>query len=229
MSRTAPTTIADQVAEMRAGLGDRLPPDVAATFADSLAELTTAGVPAGAAQPGSEISDVALLDAHGVPTSLYSVLAQRPAVLVFYRGAWCPYCNIALKTYRDQLHPGLVDRGVGLAAVSPQKPDGSLSAQEKNELMFPVLSDPGNALAGELGILMGARSDDLRVAQEKLGLQLEAVNADGTETLPLPTVVLIDAGHHIRWIDVHPDYTTRSETADILAVVDTWLQTPAGA
>ena len=219
MSSTAPT-IADQVADLRAGLGNRLPPDVAATFARSLAELTAAGVPAGVAQPGARISDVPLLDAHGAPISLYAATGDRPAVLVFYRGAWCPYCNIALKAYREQLHPALVDRGVALVAVSPQKPDGSLSAQEKNELPFPVLSDPGNTLARELGILMADRSDDVRAAQEKLGLQLEDVNADGTDTLPLPTVVLIDAQHQVAWIDVHSDYTTRTEAGEIVAAVD---------
>ena len=228
MSSTS-VSIADQVAELQAGMSDRLPPDVAAAFATSLAELTAAGVPAGVAQPGTEISDVPLLDAHGAPTSLHSVAADRPVVLVFYRGAWCPYRNLALKTYREQLHPALVDRGVTLVAVSPQKPDGSLSAQEKNDLAFPVLSDPGNALAGELGILMPARSDNVRAAQEKLGLQLEDVNADRTDTLPLPTVVLVDAENRIAWIDVHPDYTTRSEVIDILAAVDSSLQTPSGA
>jgi peroxiredoxin len=224
MSSTAPT-IADQVAELQAGIGDRLPPDVRTAFATSLAELTAAGVPDGAAQPGSDVSDVVLVDAHGVPTSLHAVTGDRPAVLVFYRGAWCPYCNIALKSYREQLHPALVERGIGLVAVSPQKPDGSLNAQEKHNLPFPVLSDPGNALAGELGILMPARSDDVRAAQEKLGLRLEDVNADATDTLPLPTVVLLDAEHRIAWIDVHPDYTTRSEPTDILAAADASLQT----
>ena len=224
MSSTAPT-IADQVAELRAGLGNRLPADVATTFADELTKVTTAGVPADVAQAGTKISDVSLLDAHAMTTSLYAAIADRPAVLVFYRGAWCPYCNITLSTYRTQLHPELMDRGVALLAISPQKPDGSLSAQEKNELEFPVLSDPGNALAGELGILMGARTDAVRAAQEKLGLQLEEVNADGTDTLPLPTVVVLDAEHRIAWIDVQPSYTTRSEASKILAIVDSSLHT----
>lgn len=228
MSSTS-LSIADQIAELQAGLGDRLPADVAAAFARSLAELTAAGVPVGAARPGTVMSDAPLLDAHGAPTSLHAVAADRPAVLVFYRGAWCPYCNLALKTYREQLHPALVDRGVALVAVSPQKPDGSLSMQEKNDLPFPVLSDPGNALAGELGILMPGRSDDVRAAQEKLGLQLEEVNADATEVLPLPTVVVVDAANRIAWIDVHPDYTTRSEVTDILAAVDSSHQTSPGA
>jgi peroxiredoxin len=222
MSSTAPT-IAGQVAELQAGLSDRLPPAIAATFATFVAELTAAGVPAGVAQVGTQVSDVALLDAHGASTSLYSAVDGRPAVLVFYRGAWCPYCNIALKSYGEQLHPALTERGVQLVAVSPQKPDGSLTTEEKHELAFPVLSDPGNALAGELGILMAARSDDVRVAQETLGVHLEAVNADGTETLPLPTVVVLSPEHRIVWIDVHPDFTTRSEIIEILAAVDSAL------
>ena len=81
------------------------------------------------------------------------------------------------------LRPLLALRHFDLVAVSPQKPDGSLSAQEKNDLPFPVLSDPGNRLAGELGILMAPRSDDVRAAQEKLGLKLEARMA--------PTKVLV--------------------------------------
>ena len=228
MSSTS-ATIADQVAELQAGLGDRIPPDVASAFATSLANLTAAGVPAGAARPRTTISDAAMLDAHGSPASLHAVTAGRPAVIVFYRGAWCPYCNLTLKTYREQLHPLLDERGVGLVAVSPQKPDGSLTMQEKHDLPFPVLSDPGNALAGELGILMPARSDDVRAAQEKLGLALEEVNADGTDTLPLPTVVLVGGENSIAWIDVHPDYTTRSEVSAILTAVDASIQTPSGA
>jgi peroxiredoxin len=228
MSSTS-ATIADQVAELQARLGDRIPPDVASAFATSLGQLTAAGVPAGAARPGATISDAAMLDAQGASASLRAVTAGRPAVIVFYRGAWCPYCNLALRTYREQLHPLLAERGVALVAVSPQKPDGSLSMQQKHDLPFPVLSDPGNALAGELGILMPARSDDVRAAQEKLGLALEEVNADGTDTLPLPTVVLVDGQNRIAWIDVHPDYTTRSEVSEILTAVDASVQTTAGA
>lgn len=213
-------TIADQVAEMRANPRRPLPADVAAAFERWVAQLTAAGVPAGAAKPDTVIADVPMLDAHGTPTSLRAATAARPAVIVFYRGAWCPYCNLTLRAYRDQLHPALTERGIGLIAVSPQKPDGSLTAQETNGLQFPVLTDAGNALASQLGILLPPRTLELRAAQEKLGTDLHAVNADGTENLPMPTVILIDAEHTIRWIDIHPDYTTRTEVADILAAAD---------
>jgi peroxiredoxin len=140
-------------------------------------------------------------------------------VLVFYRGAWCPYCNIALNAYQAELLGELDRRGVALLAVSPQTPDGSLSMQEKNDLGFAVLSDPGNSLARSVGILT-APSQEARAAQLQLGLDLEAVNADGTTAIPMPTVLILDPDLTVRWVDVHPDYTTRSEAAEILAALD---------
>ena len=78
---------------------------------------------------------------------MYAAAGSGTSVLVFYRGAWCPYCNIALSAYQEQLLPQLTGRGIPLVAISPQKPDGSLSMQQKNDLAFTVVSDPGNAIA----------------------------------------------------------------------------------
>ena len=133
--------------------------------------------------------------------------------------AWCPYCNIALNTYQAELVPELARRGVALVAISPQAPDGTLSTQEKNELTFTVLSDLGNQVAKAVGILT-APSAEARAAQLELGLDLAVVNADGTTGLPMPTTIILDADHVVRWVDVHPDYTTRSEPAQILAALD---------
>jgi peroxiredoxin len=162
-----------------------------------------------------------LLDVCGAPATLATTLAGRPAVIVFYRGGWCPYCNIALRTYQAQLVPALTERGIPLVAISPQTPDGSLSTRDVKELTFTVLSDPGNQIGGQLGILTGP-SEAVRAAQLQLGLDLTKVNADGTTTLPMPAVIVLDADGVIRWIDVHRDYTTRTEAAEVLqAVTDT--------
>lgn len=91
--------------------------------------------------------------------------------------------------------------------------------QEKHDLSFTVVSDPGNAIARGLGILTRP-SAEAQAAQLRLGLDLTAVNADGTIALPMPTVVIADAGHLVRWIDVHPDYSTRTEPAQILSALD---------
>jgi peroxiredoxin len=139
--------------------------------------------------------------------------------LVFYRGAWCPYCNIALSAYQAQLLPRLTERGIRLVAVSPQKPDGSLTMRQKHDLAFTVVSDPGNAVAGHLGILTGP-SEEARAAQLQLGLDLTNVNADGTVTLPMPAAVILDAARTVRWIDVHPDYSTRTEPQQVITALD---------
>ncbi len=212
-------TIADQVAAMRAGRPPQpegAPPN---PFEVEQASLAAVGSPEGIMAVGSRLADVELLDATGASTTLTKTLGERRSVLVFYRGAWCPYCNIALRTYQAELLPELERRGVSLVAISPQKPDGSLSMIEKAELTFSVLSDPGNQLATQLGILT-APSSDARAAQLARGMDLAEINADGTLNLPMPTTVILDGEHAVRWIDVHPDYTTRSEPTEILAALE---------
>ena len=215
----SPTTIAEQVGAMRAVMAAQPPNEVMGAFAREQVALAAQGVPDSVAAIGSTLPDADLVDAHGASTTLYRATDGRPAVIVFYRGAWCPYCNLALSTYQAQLLPALVEREVTLLAVSPQIPDESLSMQQKNDLAFPGVSDPGNALAAHLGIRT-APSADARTAQLQLGLDLANVNADGTTAVPMPTTVIVDTDRVIVWIDVHPDYSTRSEPAAIIAVLD---------
>jgi peroxiredoxin len=215
---TRTPTIAEQAQAVANGAASSLPADVTAAFAADQAALDARGIPADVARPGTVMPDGDLLDVHGSPTSLAELRDGRAAVVVFYRGAWCPYCNIALRAYQADLVQALTDRGVVLIAVSPQKPDGSLTSAESNELTYTVASDPGNQLAVALGILTEPSPDGL-AGQVKLGLDLTEVNADGGKTLPMPTVVVVDTEGLIRWIDVHPNYATRSEVPDILAAV----------
>jgi peroxiredoxin len=219
---TSTKTIAEQVVTLQEGIATEGKAELFAPFGEEQAALDAAGVPSGVAAPGTAMPDGALLNVRGEDTTLAQARQGRPAVVIFYRGAWCPYCNLALNTYQQQLVPELAGRGIELVAVSPQQPDGSLTAQQTNELTFTVLSDPGNQIAGKLGILT-APSDGARQTQAKLGLDVAAVNADGTATLPMPTTVLVDAEGTIQWIDVHPNYTTRSEPDEILAAITATL------
>jgi peroxiredoxin len=215
---TIDTTIADKVDAIRRHTAEHLPANVRAALEAEEAELNAEGVPDGVPAAGAAMPDGALLDVHGEPTSLEKMRGGKPAVVVFYRGAWCPYCNVTLRSYQEAVVPELDAAGVALIAISPQKPDGSLSMQEKNELTFSVVSDPGNQIAGHLGILTRP-IDGAREAQASLGLDISEHNADGTHTIPMPTVVIVDALGTIRWIDVHPAYTSRTEPAQILEAV----------
>lgn len=207
-------TIAEQVHSMRASMPAG-PPSAFDREQQQLAQLTPAGVIA----VGERLPDLDLLDVHGTSTTLQAALDARRTVLVFYRGVWCPFCNIALNAYQTDLLPALLDRGVGLVAVSPQKPDGSLSIQEKHALTFSVVSDPHNTLAMVAGILTSP-SDEARAAQLEHGLDLTVVNADGTTAVPMPTTAILDPDATVRWIDVHPDYATRTEPFEILDALD---------
>jgi len=211
-------TIADQVSGLHEHMAGHAPADVLQALTSEQAALNAGGIPASVLRPGSRLPDAGLLDAHGKSTTLTTARKHRPSVVVFYRGAWCPYCNITLRTYQAQLMPELTRRGIELIAISPQKPDGSLSMQETNELSFTVLSDPGNQIAGTLGILT-APSDAAAKAQATMGLDVAEHNADGSKTIPMPTVIVLDEDGVIRWIDVHPNYTTRTEAQQILAAV----------
>ena len=183
------------------------------------AALAAAGVPTGVLPVGAMLPDATLLDPHGAATRLYDVLGGRVAVVVFYRGAWCPHCNRALVRCQAELLPELARRGVPLVAINPQAPDGSLTMTEKNALTFAVLSDPGNTLARAVGIVTRP-SDAVRARQLAAGLDIAASNADGTTELPMPTTLIVDPDHRIRWIDVHPNYATRSEPTEILAALE---------
>jgi peroxiredoxin len=165
------------------------------------------------AEAGDKIEDFTLPGADGAPASLGDLVADGPAVLVFYRGQWCPYCNLTLRTYQQEVVPELTALGATLAAISPQRPDGSLPVAE---LEFPVLSDAGSTVARGLGLSYPV-SAPVREAMEALGTDLEQVN--GTWELVHPAVVVVDRDRVLRFVDVHPDFTTRTEPAQILEAV----------
>jgi peroxiredoxin len=182
--------------------------------------LKADGVPSDLIKPGTPLRDATLIDPLGAETPLYRAIPEgQPAVIVFYRGAWCPFCNITLHTYQEELLPRLQRRDVALVAVSPQKPDGSLTMTQKHQLAFPVLSDPGLKLAEQVGVVMHL-SEVTRQAVIDAGLNFAATNADGSPALPMPTVLILDADHVVRWIKVNPDWTERSEPAEIVAAVE---------
>ena len=209
------TSISEQVGEFNKGFSAQIGPDLAAVFDREQQELQNAGVPLDAIAIGDKVADAQLVGLDGRPVDLFSVTAGRPAVLVFYRGAWCPYCNITLRSYERDLRPELDRLGVALVAISPQTPDGSTAAIQGGELNFPVLSDPSNTLVRALGIVTQP-SAEARLAHTELGFDVADSNVDSTAGIPFPTVLIIDAGGTVRFADVHVDYTTRTEVPAIL-------------
>jgi peroxiredoxin len=213
-----PLTIHEQSEQMKAAAAERLPAEVLEVFDQSIQDLLDRGIPSDSIKAGDVLEPFTLDDATGTPVSLEQIVENGPAVIVFYRGGWCPYCNLALRTYQQELLPQLGAFGARLVAISPQAPDESLATVEKAALEFTVLSDPGSRLADRIGIAF-EQADDVLAAQRKLGLDLTKVNAEGAVRLPRPTVLVVDHDRNVRFVDVQPDYTARTEVADIVAAL----------
>jgi peroxiredoxin len=211
-------TIREQSDQLKATAAEHLPTQVLDVFDRSIVDFLDQGIPADSIKVGDVLEPFSLDDATGRPVSLDQIVQNGPAVIVFYRGGWCPYCNLALRTYQQELLPQLTAFGARLVAISPQPPDQSLSTVEKAGLEFSVLSDPGSRLADRFGIAF-EQAEDVLAAQRELGLDLAKVNAEGAVRLPRPTVLVVDPDRIVRFVDVQPDYTARTEVADIVAAL----------
>lgn len=212
-------TLRDELRTLYENAQFRLPADARDTMKRSSDDLAATGLAGRALGAGARAPRFALLSATGNQVTLEALLAQGPVVLTFYRGAWCPYCNLALRALQ-QHHDAIRERGARLAAVSPQVPDESLSLTEKHGLGYDVLSDIGSEVARQYGIAFDL-SDELAALYDQRGFDLQRVNAGHARTLPLPATYVIDRAGIIRWAFTDTDYTVRAEPADILAALDT--------
>jgi peroxiredoxin len=136
--------------------------------------------------------------------------------VTFYRGGWCPYCNLELKAYQNVL-PRIVAAGAKLVAISPEKPDDTVSTAEKNALTFPVLSDVGQSVGKAFGIVY-TFTDELRGAYDGFNLDIPAKNGMPDDwSLPLSATYVIGVDGVILFADIGVDYRDR---ADPLAILD---------
>ena len=180
-------------------------------------ELAASGIARRALKAGDHAPDFRLPDARGGYVRLRDMLTTGAVVLSFYRGGWCPYCNLELRALQKAL-PEITLLGAKLVAVSPQTPDESLSTAEKSELTFPVLSDLGSATAKSFGIAYDL-AEELRPIYARLGHALPEKNGDESWLLPIPVTYVIDRDGTIALGFVDVDYRNRLEPAEILAAL----------
>lgn len=172
-------------------------------------------VAANALRLGDRAPEFALLNQAGERVELAARLKRGAVIVTFYRGGWCPYCNLELRAYQ-QLLPELRAHGISLLAISPQTSDASLSTAERNALEFDVLSDLGSEVARAFGIAF-ALPEELRALYTQVGHALPDVNGDESWTLPVPATFVIGTDGFVKLAHVELDYRVRLEPSAALA------------
>ncbi|NEQ54220.1 MAG: AhpC/TSA family protein [Leptolyngbya sp. SIO3F4] len=210
--------LADQLADYRAGFQQQAPQDIQDTMAAATEALDASGLANQALTVGDTAPDFELPDATGKFVRLSELLKQGPVVINFYRGEWCPYCNLELRAFQSLL-PEFKQAGASLVAISPELPDHSLSVTEKHNLDFAVLSDVGNKVSRQYGLVF-TLDKSLQPIYKKFGIDIPASNGDDSYELPMPATYVIDPSGRIRYAFAEADYTQRAEPEDVLAVVN---------
>jgi peroxiredoxin len=181
-------------------------------------ELIAGGQAQRALKAGDRAPDFTLADPDGKSVSSHDLLAQGPLVVSFYRGVWCPYCNLDLQALQAAL-PEIAARGGNIVAISPQTAPNSRRSQRDNKLTFPILSDAGSEVAAAFGIRF-ALPDYLIDVYKQFKNELPAFNNDPSWVLPMPARFVIDGDGLVAYAEVNPDYTQRPDPSELLPVLD---------
>ena len=193
------------------------PPAAVAIIHKAPEDLIASGQPDRALKAGDIAPDFTLPDANGSMVSLSALLTAGPVVVTFYRGVWCPYCNIDLKAI-EETADAVRATGATLVAISPQTPTNSRRSQRDNGLSFSILSDAHLAVSDQFGIKFTLPADLLALYQS-FGIDLEASNGDASGALPMPGRFIIGTDGRIAYAEVNADYTIRPEPSDLLPVL----------
>ncbi|MFM0624752.1 peroxiredoxin-like family protein [Paraburkholderia xenovorans] len=193
------------------------PPEIHPIMERATAELVASGQAERALKAGDAAPEFILNDPDGKPVSSTELLKRGALVISFYRGVWCPYCNLELTALEEAL-PSFKAEGANLVAISPQNAVNSRKSVRTNKLSFPILSDTHNDVAAAFGIRF-ALPDYLVELYKNLKNDLPAFNGDNSWTLPMPARYVIGQDGTILYAEVNPDYTHRPEPQDMLPVL----------
>ncbi len=185
-------------------------------YAEGFQAIHSAGILKTAKNVGDNAPDFSLTNALGQKVSLAEKLNHGPVVLTWYRGGWCPYCNLTLAYLQKEL-PRFKAAGAQLLALTPELPDRSLSTKEKHGLEFEVLSDVGNTVARTYGLVFKL-TEELITSYQK-NFDVTAYNGDTSYELPLAATYVVDQKGQIRYAFLDSDYRHRAEPEDILKVL----------
>lgn len=210
-------SLSSQIDTFKASMGDKVPADVLTAMSKASQELAATGVAQRALQAGTHAPAFELPDAQGRNVRLDDLLKDGPVVLTFYRGQWCPFCNLALTALQQELTQIHQSRAT-LIAVSPQTPSATAQTRQALNIAFPVLRDTGNNVARAYGLVFTLAAE-MRPIYDALGVDLHTANGDASYELPLAATYVIGQNHKIAYAFVDSDYTRRMEPTEITRVL----------
>ena len=196
----------------------KAPDQIKEIYADGIADVVRQNLIATAKKNDDIAPDFILTNAIGKEVQLNDYLKKGPVVLTWYRGGWCPYCNMTLHYLQEQL-PTIQLKGASLLALTPELPDQSMSTAEKHQLEFEVLSDVGNKVAKEYGIVF--KLTDAVADSYQKGFDLHGYNGDDSDELPLAATYVINQDGKIVYTFLDAEYRNRAEATEIFKALDT--------
>ena len=211
-------TLSAQTQKLMQDFMSSLPENEQQTIGAAFEKLMSSDTGINAPKNGDLAPDFVLPNAHGDNRQLSELLKDGPVVLNFYRGGWCPFCNLEFKALSD-IMPQIKEKGASLISVSPELPDVSLTTIEKHNLPFEVLSDVGNEIADHYGLIMTVY-EEIRPLYTQWGIDLPTANGDDSFQLPIPATYIIKQDGTIQTYYVNKNYTSRMEPKAILDALD---------
>ena len=216
VSNSASVSLKDQLDAKKAAFNEKASEEKKAIYADGISTVANSGVLSNALKVGDIAPDFSLTNANGEVVNLQEYLEKGPVVLTWYRGGWCPYCNLTLSSLQEAL-PQFKAEGANLLALTPEQPDKSMSTKEKNDLDFEILSDVGNNIAREYGIVYKLTDDVAEIYQD--GFDLHGYNGDESNELPLAATYVIDQTGLIQFAFLDAEYRNRAEPSEIITLL----------
>jgi len=203
------SALANEIETFQNNFIPTIPEETLNLLMSELHTLVAKGLAEQAIKVGDKFPDFDLPDANNTTVSLSTLLGNGPLVISFYRGAWCPYCNLEINALQNRL-ADIEASGAKLVAISPQTPDKSSDQISASKLTFDVLSDNSNKLAKECGLVF-TLPESLRPIYAEWQLDIPGHNGDDTFELPMPATFIIGTDGILKYAFIDMDYTKRLE------------------
>ena len=211
------TTLQDQLDEITANTRNLVQAERLAIGERSVEELFATGIEDHILPVGELAPEFELHDATGRLIRSQDMLALGPLVIKFFRGRWCPYCATELEAWRD-LYPQIREREALMVAIGPQTSRQSDFMAGQHRLPFPILSDPGCALAEKFGLAYTV-PEYLRDYYQSILINIPFVNGESSWRLPLPATYVLGRDGRVLFAEAHADFRVRPEPEEAMAAL----------